>query len=170
VVALCALSVPGAAVFPRFERQRRRLFVTLMLNRKVCGTVRGDRLGSLGSIAWSQPLSVAERVKYWAGINQRFLAIAARHPGLVSEADEIKIRDKIDERIPRPRGDAELRLQLIATVQRDVMAAFDRLERGEDAAAEAIKQLERLRREARQNRSEQTGASEMLAPNEERRP
>lgn len=50
------------------------------------------------------------------------------------------------------------------------MAAFDRLDNGEDAAAEAIKQLERLRRENRRNRSEQTGASEMLAPtNDERR-
>lgn len=144
-----ALSRFEAAMFPRFERQRRRLFVTLTLNRKVSRTVHGERLGSLGSLAWSEPLSVAERVKYWAEINQRFLAIRTRYPGRVSPADEAKVRATIAQRIPPAQSEAELRLLLIATVQRDVMAAFDRLERGEDAAAEAMKQLERLTREVR---------------------
>jgi hypothetical protein len=134
-------------VFPRFERQRRRLFVTLMLNRKVSRTVHGERLGSLGSIAWSEPLSVAERVKYWAGIDQRFLAIRARRPGLVSPADEAKIRDAIDEKIPRPSGETELRLLRIATVQHDVAAIG--LDGAEDVFADVARRLQALAKEAR---------------------
>ena len=157
-------------MFPRFERKPHRLAVELVASRRTGKTTRHDRLGPLGSVALPERLSPGERIRFWVGINQRFLALRARHPS-ISEADEIKIRDKIAERIPRPCGEAELRLLLIATVQRDVMAAFDRLERGEDAAEEAAKQLLRLVREARQNRREENGASVMLAPtNEERRP
>lgn len=158
-------------MFPRFERKPHRLAVELVVSRRTGKTVRHDRLGPLGSVALPEPISVAERMKYWAGINQRFFAIRARRPGLISEADEIKIRAAIAKRIPPARTEEEFRLQLIATIRRDVMAALDRLERGEDAAAEALKQLERLTRETRQHRSEETGARVMLAPtNEERRP
>ena len=136
-------------MFLRFDRQSRRLFVDLVVNRRVDRKVRQTRLGSLGSVAWPEPISVTERMKFWAGINQRFLALRARHPGRISEADEVKIRDKIAKRIPWARTEEELRLQIIATIQRDVMAALDRLEAGEDGMREAAKQLLRLARETR---------------------
>jgi hypothetical protein len=145
------LSVPyvfGAAMFLRFEHRHRRLFITLAANRRVGRKVRQDRIGPLGSILWSEPISVSERIRFWTQLDARFRAIAARRPGVVSPDDADKARAVIDKKIPRARTEEELRLQLIAVIQRDVMAAFDWLERGEDAAAEAMKQLERLTREA----------------------
>jgi len=91
-------------VFLRFERQRCRLCVALVVNRRIDGKVRQRRLGYLGSVIWSDgPISVSERIRFWAAINQKFLAIRARRPGVVSLADEERIRAAIAERIPRPR-------------------------------------------------------------------
>jgi hypothetical protein len=88
-------------VFLRFERRHRRLFITLVANRRVGPKVLQTRLGSLGSSAW--PVSLPERVKFWAEVNQRFLALRARHPDRISEVDEERIRAAINERVPRPR-------------------------------------------------------------------
>ena len=56
------LAFRAAAVFLRFERHRRRLFVNLVVNRHVGGRkVRQTRLGSLCSVVWTEPISVAER-------------------------------------------------------------------------------------------------------------
>jgi hypothetical protein len=111
-------------MFARFERHRRRLSVCVVIGRKIERKVRQDRLGYLGSVAYSEPISLAERVRFWAGINQRFLALRARHPG-ISEADEVKIRDQVAERIPRA-----------STAE-------------EDALAEAAKRLKALARQER---------------------
>jgi hypothetical protein len=135
-------------MFARFERHRRRLSVCVVIGRKIERKVRQDRLGYLGSVAYSEPISLAERVRFWAGINQRFLALRARHPG-ISEADEVKIRDQVAERIPRASTAEERRLFLQATILRDVMAAVDRLEHVEDALAEAAKRLKALARQER---------------------
>jgi hypothetical protein len=72
-----------------------------------------------------------------------------RHPGRISEADEIKIRNAIDARIPAPRTEEEPRPLIIATIQRDVMAAFDQLDGVEDAMKEAARRLLALARERR---------------------
>ena len=160
-------------MFPRFDRRRRRLVVGLVASRRIGKTVRQERLGQLGAVVVGEPIGVSERIRFWVSVDRHLREIDAQHPGRVTPADVAKVKDAIARRIPRPRGEAELRLMLIATIQRDVMAAFDRLDNGEDAAAEAIKQLERLRRESRQNRQsgEQNGTGVVaLAPNEERRP
>jgi hypothetical protein len=52
-------------------------------------------------------------MKFWAAMNQKFIALRARHPGL-SFDDETRIRDAIDLKIPRartagPRGHASRR-------------------------------------------------------------
>jgi hypothetical protein len=72
------LSVPyvfGAAMFLRFEHWHRRLFITLAANRRVGRKVRQDRIGPLGSILWSQPISVSERIRFaclgYAGFRRR---------------------------------------------------------------------------------------------------
>jgi hypothetical protein len=124
-------------MFLSFEPHRRRLYVTVVVAERVGKTVRQHRVGSLGGVLFSEPISTAERIRFWTAI---------------------------DRRIPQPRGEEEFRLQLIATIRRDAMAAFDRLERGEDAAEEAMKQLERLTREARQHRSEQDRSVDARTP------
>ena len=135
-------------MFPRFERKPHRLAVELVVSRRIGRTVRHDRLGPLGSVALPEPISVSERVRFWAGIDQRFLALRARRPGLISPADEAKIRAAIARRIPGPRGAAEVRLLMIAAIQRDV-AAIDNLDGAEDVFAEVARRLQALAHEAR---------------------
>jgi hypothetical protein len=134
-------------MYPRFDRfrNRNRLFVGLVTAFRIDGKARQTRLGPLGSVAL--PLNPSERMRFWAAINQRFLAIGARHPGLVSPADEARIRAAIEERIPLPAGPAGRRLLQIATVQRDLMTPFDTLDHAEDAVAEAARRLKELRAE-----------------------
>jgi hypothetical protein len=91
-------------MFLRFERQRCRLCVALVVNRRVGGKVRQKRLGYLGSVTCSDgPISARERIRFWAAINQKFLAIRAGRPEGISIADEERILAAIDSRIPRPR-------------------------------------------------------------------
>jgi hypothetical protein len=158
-------------MYLRFERMQRRLCVNLVIARRVDGKVVQSRVGPLGSVIFSEPISTAERIRFWTQFDARWRELAARRPDVVFLADLEKTKIAIDRRIPLPRTPDEHKLFFQAIVVRDAMAAFDRLERGEDAAAEAAKQLERLTHEGRENRSEQNGASVMLAPtNEERRP
>ena len=66
--------------------------------------MRQKRLGYLGSVIWSDgPISARERIRFWAAINQKFLAIRARRTEGISIADEERILAAIDSRIPRPR-------------------------------------------------------------------
>lgn len=78
--------------------------VALVVNRRVGGKVRQKRLGYLGSVTCSDgPISARERIRFWAAINQKFLAIRARRTEGISIADEERILAAIDSRIPRPR-------------------------------------------------------------------
>jgi hypothetical protein len=135
-------------MFLRFERQDRRLYVALVINGRVNGKTRQTRLGYLGSVLAGEPFSVTERMKFWAGVGDRYRALAAKHPGIVLLVDEERIRDALARRIPRPSGAAELRLLMLATVQRD-LAAIDNLDGAEDVFAEVAQRLQALAREAR---------------------
>jgi hypothetical protein len=76
-------------------------------------------------------------------------ALRERHPGRISDADEVKFRERIGKRIPRARSEAEFRIFLQATIVHDLTVALERLNAGEDGMREAAKQLMQLSREAR---------------------
>jgi hypothetical protein len=138
-----------AAMYLRFEPNRRRLFVNLVTSHMMVGRkVRQERLGSLGSIIWSDPFSISERARFWASADARYRALAARRPDAVLLDDKERIFDLIAERIPRPRTPAELRLLLIASVQREV-AAVELGEGGEDAIEAAARRMSELARASR---------------------
>jgi hypothetical protein len=124
----------------RFERQHRRLYAQIVNVRRIDGKERQNRVGSLGSVLDTEPVSLAERVQFWTALDQRFLALRARRPGCISEADEVKFRDRINKRIPEPRTESERRLALMTVIQRDALAAFDSGD-GEAAIAEAARRL-----------------------------
>jgi hypothetical protein len=134
--------------YARLERQGRRLFAQLVIGRRIDGVVRQQRVGSLGSIPLPEPFSSSERVKFWAGVAHRYRAIMAKRPDVVSLADEERIRAVIAKRIPPPSGEAEVRLLLLAAVQRDV-AAIDNLDGAVDVFAEVARRLKALAREVR---------------------
>ena len=123
-------------MFVRFERQKRRLFVALVINRKVGGKTRQDRLGYLGSVTYSEPISTSDRIRFWAQIERRQREIDAKYPGRVTPADVAKIKDAIDKRIPLSRTADERKLFFQVSVVRDAMAAFDALDHAEDAMTE----------------------------------
>jgi hypothetical protein len=126
-------------MFPRLERDTNRVFVCLVASHRIDGKkTRQERIGSLGSIAWAEPFTVSERVKFWTQLDARFAAIGARRPGIVSLADEEMIRAAINERIPRASAEDERRLRLVALIQRDMAAAFDA-----DNAANALEEAGR---------------------------
>jgi hypothetical protein len=156
-------------MFARFDRYGRRLVVSLVVSRRAGRRVLQTRLGVLGSVIFSAPVSVSERIRFWVAINRRQREIDAKHPGRVTAADMAKVKAAIARRIPLPSSPDEHKLFFQATVVRDAMAALDALEHAEDAAEEAGRQLERMTGEGRQHRSEHEG--ELLAPtDEERRP
>jgi hypothetical protein len=66
-------------MFPRFERARRRLYVRLVRAERTGKTVRQHRLGSLGSIAFSEPIA-SEQIQFRLQLDARLSALAARHP------------------------------------------------------------------------------------------
>ena len=82
-------------MYPRFEQLGRRLKVSLTIGRRVGATVRSERIASLGSVIWSEPISLDQRVRFWGRLNQRFVAARDHHPGRISEADEVKVRNQI---------------------------------------------------------------------------
>lgn len=103
-------------MFPRFDRRRRRLVVGLVASRRIGKTVRQERLGQLGAVVVGEPIGVSERIRFWVSVDRHLREIDAQHPGRVTPADVAKVKDAIARRIPRPRGEAELRLMLIATI------------------------------------------------------
>jgi hypothetical protein len=95
-------------MFARFRHISHRLIVDLVHSRRigVGAQARTEYIGRLGSLAWAETLDPGARMKFWAELSHRFRAIGARRPGVVSAADEIKIRDAIAARIP-PACNAE---------------------------------------------------------------
>jgi hypothetical protein len=133
-------------MYLRFERQGRRLYAQLVIGRRIVGDVRQQRIGSLGSIRLPEPTSASERARFWAGVGDRYRALAARRPDVVLLKDEARLLDAIARRIPRPSGAAEVRLLMIAAVQRDV-AAIDNLDGAEGVFEDVARRLEALRRD-----------------------
>jgi hypothetical protein len=131
-------------MFVRLERECHRLYVYLAQAQRVKGRPHRFRLGGLGSILACEPLSVIERIRFWAQFDARLDGLRARHPSRISEADAAEIRAMTARRIPPPCTEDELRLLARAILQRDVMAAFDL---GADAMAEAARRLTALARE-----------------------
>lgn len=146
--------------YPRFAQQGHRLRVTVIDSRRIDGKVRAFRLGELGAVTLADPISLADRVKFWSEVNQRFLAIRERHPDRLSEEAEIAIRNKIGKKIPRARNEAEFKAFLQATIKHDMICALEKLDAGEDGVREAAKQLLKLARESRRAKRK-TEASEM---------
>jgi hypothetical protein len=98
--------------------------------------VRQKRVGSLGSVLATEPIGLAERVRFWAEISDRFLALR------IPEADAAKYRDRIAERIPGPSGEDGLRRLRTAAALRDLvdsLAGFD----ADPAVTDAIVALAR---------------------------
>jgi hypothetical protein len=139
----------GPVMFLRFERRRHRLMVNLVASHRDGGTVFQRRLGRLGAVTLPAPLSAAERIRFWAGFEERWRAIVARHPGRVfTSADRERLRAEIAQRIPAPVGEEVLRVQAIA----NMMVAVDRLAADQDGMEAAAQLLRRLARETRPNR------------------
>src|SRR5258708_530419 len=82
----------GQPMYLRFEPYCRRLQVNLVTSHRIAGKVLQRRLGSLGSVIWSEPVSTVERIRFWTAIDGRFRDLAARHPG-VTAADVAKVKD-----------------------------------------------------------------------------
>jgi len=112
----------GGKTYPQFYRQNRRLVISLAAD-EVNGTAR--RIGFLGSVVWSDPISVSERIRFWAAIDQHQREIEAKRPGRFTPADMERVRAMIDKRIPRPCTVDERKLFALAIAVRDGMAAFD---------------------------------------------
>jgi hypothetical protein len=136
-------------MYLRFERQQRRLCVNVVIARRVDGKVVQERVGPLGSVIWSEPISTAERVRFWTAIDGRWRELVARRPDVVSPADRDKVKTAIDRRIPAPRTAEERRLHFISIIRRDAMQAFDVLDGAEAAMEEAAKRLLALAKETR---------------------
>lgn len=151
-------------MFACFERISRRLYVGLAVARRVDGKPVPKRLGQLGSVLWSEPISVAERVRFWAQFDARLDAIAARHPGVVSRADAEKVREMVARRVPPPRTEDELRRQRTAIALADLVDALGQYD-GNEAFTDALAHLVELARENQRqperskasNRKEQAG-------------
>lgn len=137
--------------FPRFDRCGPSLRVWLVAGRRADGTVKQTRLFELGSVRSEpgKPVTLPERCRFWARMNERFRALRERYPGRFSEADEIEIRNKIGKRIPRAQTEAEFKLFLQATIVHDMTMALERQDAGLDGMREAAKQLVRLTRQER---------------------
>jgi hypothetical protein len=120
-------------MFANIRRQGRRLTVSLAHSRRVGQKVLCDHIGYLGSVALPEPISLAERGRFWDQADARLAALS------ISPADAAKVRATIAGRIP-PLGSPEMAK---AILQRDVMAAFDL---GPDAMREAAKRLMALAR------------------------
>jgi hypothetical protein len=147
--------LPRAAMYLRFEPCRLRLVVGLVTSHMMAGRkVRQERLGSLGSVVWSDPISLSERLRFWANVSARYRALAAKRPNAVLLADEERIRAAIDKRIPGPRTEEEGRLFLQAAIVNDMTVALAQHEDGEDALAAAALRMLELARERRPNRIE----------------
>ena len=99
------LCQPLSIMFLRFDIRGGRLFVILLTGKRVGKTVRQEHLGMLGSVAAGEPVSLSDRKKLWSEMNERFRVLRQRHPGRISEADEIKIRNRVAKRIPRARNE-----------------------------------------------------------------
>lgn len=139
-------------MYLRFERHRLRLNVALVIRPRVDGKARQVRLGFLGSVIWSEPISVAERIRFWTALDGRWRELVARHPGRLSIEDADKLAPEIDKHIPKPKTREEHVLLFQSLVRKDVMAALDALEQVEDGMEIAGKRLLALAREARREK------------------
>jgi hypothetical protein len=135
----------------RFERQGRRLFAQIVAFPRIDGKVQQKRVGSLGSVLATEPIPLAERVIFWAGLGQRLAAYRLRHPG-ITEADEARFRRRLDQRIPEPRRGSDRCLALMTAIQQDVLTAFDTGDG--DAVTDAIVRLAALARETQRQTEE----------------
>jgi hypothetical protein len=115
-------------MFAMIIRHDNRLAVTLAHNRKIRGRIFREPLGSLGTLALSDPLLPSERIRFWAAIDQRWDAIIARYPNRITSDHVDRINATIDRRIPGPSNNAERRLFSQAVALLD---AFDRLDAGD---------------------------------------
>jgi len=90
-------------MFVRFRAVGFRLHVDLVESRREGGRVRSERIGGLGSAALPEPISIAERVRFWRDLKPRFRALSNR----VAADDRRKALAVIHERIPKPTDDEE---------------------------------------------------------------
>jgi hypothetical protein len=143
-----------AAMYVRFEHERRRLRVCLAYARRIGGRPHRFRLGALGAVVWSEPISVPERIQFWQGLDARLDAVRAHHPGV--EIDDVKVRALIADRIPPPSTEAEFRLLSKAILLRDAAA----LDPGDAAMAQVAERLKALAREAQSQPNRNKEAAE----------
>src|ERR1700722_9049917 len=91
-------------MFVRFKRDGyRRLAVNLVHNRRVGGKVVSEQIARLGSCLLPEPISAAERIRFWEALADRW----RQHPRLnnISVTDRRIALDQVAERIPQPSPD-----------------------------------------------------------------
>lgn len=133
-------------MFPRFQRDYHRFFLSLIVNRTVKQKRISEYLGSLGSIAAIEP-TVFERLRFWQGFDARLDAIRIKHPGRVTPADADHVRALVAKRIPLPCGEDLSKAVLL----RDAVDALAALGDGEDVMA-LVDRLAAAARQLRQAR------------------
>ena len=93
-------------MFVRFRKSSRRLDVSLVETQRVSGKARQAHIAGLGSIPL--PLTVADRMDFWARIHSRIARLSNRLGG----NDLNKILGALFERIPMPTAEEQRALQL----------------------------------------------------------
>ena len=90
-------------MYVHFRRRYRRLAVGIGQSQYVNGKSHTAFAASLGSVALPEPIVLPERQAFWAQLDLRFAAIAARCGECrVTADDRAKIVAALDSRIRRP--------------------------------------------------------------------
>lgn len=93
-------------MFVRFRERGDRLLVSVVETRRLGGRVRHEHITGLGSIAL--PLTVADRLAFWARLHERLAKLGNR----VDAEAQGKILGSIHARIPLVTADEQRALQL----------------------------------------------------------
>jgi hypothetical protein len=95
-------------MFVRFRQTPYRLQLSIVETRRANGKVRHEHVASLGSVP--QPLTVAKRVTFWAGLHERLGRLSNR----LDAAARAKLMDEVHARVPMVTADERQAMQLEA--------------------------------------------------------
>jgi hypothetical protein len=66
------------------------------------GQVRSEYVAMLGSVIWGNPISLAERRRFWEQLPGRFAQVEAKFPGRLTADNRARVEADIERRIARP--------------------------------------------------------------------
>jgi hypothetical protein len=92
-------------MFVRFRQTRATLQLSLVETRRENGRICHDHIAGLGSVP--DPASIADRIKFWADLNDRLAKLGNRLGPDVS-----KVMGMIHDRVPMPTEEEQRELQL----------------------------------------------------------